>query len=143
MNPVSAPSLPLGTLPQSHGTERDQLAKAARQFEAIFVRQMLSQARKTNLGGDALLGGQGLDTFRQMQDDRFADLAADSGAFGIARQIEAQLQSQLAVQSPSRLQGGLGEGLLSSLAQQALPHPLPQAGGEIKDPAASRGKDKP
>ncbi|MFM5883715.1 MAG: rod-binding protein [Novosphingobium sp.] len=95
MNPVSAPVLPLGTLPQSHGTPRDQLAKAARQFEAIFVRQMLSEARKTNLGGDSLLGGQGLDTFRQMQDDRFAELAANTGAFGLARMIEAQLAAQV------------------------------------------------
>lgn len=95
MSPVSAPSLPLGTLPQSHGTRRDQLAQAARQFEAIFVRQMLSEARKTDLGGDALLGGQGLDTFRQMQDDRFADLAADTGAFGLAKMIEAQLAAQI------------------------------------------------
>ena len=95
MNPVSAPSLPLGTLPQSHGTQRDQLAQAARQFEAIFVRQMLSEARKSNLGGDSLLGGQGLDTFRQMQDDRFADLAADTGAFGLAKMIEAQLAAQI------------------------------------------------
>ena len=95
MNPVSAPSLPLGTLPQSHGTQRDQLAQAARQFEAIFVRQMLSEARKSNLDGDSLLGGQGVDTFRQMQDDRFADLAADTGAFGLAKMIEAQLAAQI------------------------------------------------
>lgn len=95
MNPVSDPVLPHGTLPQSHGTPRDQLAKAARQFEAIFVRQLLSEARKSNLGGDSLLGGQGLDTFRQMQDDRFAELAADTGAFGLAKMIEQQLAARI------------------------------------------------
>lgn len=95
MNPVSLPVLPLGTSPQGRASPREQLAKAARQFEAIFVRQMLSEARKTNLGGDSLLGGQGMDTFRQMQDDRFADLAADTGAFGLARMIEAQLAAQI------------------------------------------------
>ncbi|MBS0481441.1 MAG: rod-binding protein [Proteobacteria bacterium] len=51
---------------------------------------MLAEARKTSFD-DPLFGGQGLDTFRQMQDERFADLAAQRGAFGIARQIEAQL----------------------------------------------------
>ena len=34
------------------------------------------------------------------------------------------------VRSPSRSREGLGEGVLSGLAQQALPQPLPPAGGE-------------
>jgi len=36
-----------------------------------------------------------MDTFNSMQDERFAKIAADSGAFGLARQIEAQLSAQL------------------------------------------------
>lgn len=94
MNPLSAPALPLGSLPQSHGSDRAKLAAAAKQFEAIFVRQMLAAARKTDFG-EPLLGGQGLDTFRTMQDERFADLAAESGAFRLAKQIEAQLASHI------------------------------------------------
>ena len=74
--------------------ERQQLARAAKQFEAIFVRQMLSAARKADFGGD-LLGGQGMDTFRTMQDERFAEIAAETGAFGMARMIEAQLAARL------------------------------------------------
>jgi flagellar protein FlgJ len=72
------------------GSEREKLAAAARQFEAIFVRQLLSAARKADFGAE-LFGGQALETFKQMQDDRFADLAAQSGALGLARQIEAQM----------------------------------------------------
>lgn len=79
--------------------ERQKLAQAARQFEAIFVRQMLSSARKADFGGD-VLGGQSLDTFRTMQDERFADIAAETGAFGMARMIELQLATQVA--PPSR-----------------------------------------
>ena len=74
--------------------ERQKLAQAARQFEAIFVRQMLSSARKADFGGE-LLGGQALDTFRTMQDEHFADLAAQSGSFGFGKLIEAQLSAQL------------------------------------------------
>lgn len=70
--------------------QREELARAAKQFEAIFVRQMLSAARKTEFG-DQLFGGQGMDTFRQMQDDRFADIASERGAFGLAKVIEARL----------------------------------------------------
>ena len=90
MSPVSAPLLATGSLAQSHGTDREQLAAAARQFEAIFVRQMLAQARKADFG-EPLFGGQALDTFRTMQDEHFADIAGKSGALGLASQIEAQL----------------------------------------------------
>lgn len=90
MSPVSAPMLATGSLTQSHGTDREQLAAAARQFEAIFVRQMLAQARKADFG-EPLFGGQALDTFRTMQDEHFADIAGKSGALGLASQIEAQL----------------------------------------------------
>ena len=76
-----------GVQPQN---QREQLAAAAKQFEAIFVRQMLAQARKADFG-EPLFGGQALDTFRTMQDEHFADIAGKSGALGLASQIEAQL----------------------------------------------------
>ncbi|MFX8778156.1 rod-binding protein, partial [Acinetobacter baumannii] len=40
-------------------------------------------------------GDQGRDTFTQMRDERFADIAAKSGAFGLAARIEAQLARAL------------------------------------------------
>ena len=140
MSPLHAPLLAGSSLSASHGTDRAQLAAAAKQFEAIFVRQMLAAARKTDFGGN-VLGGQGLDTFRTMQDEHFADLAADTGAFGLAKMIEARLSAQLGGESPSRLREGLEEGLLSGSGKQALPGPLPQAGGGIAAslPAARKG----
>lgn len=76
-------------------TERARLRKAAQGFEAIFVRQMLASARQTSFAADNPLSG-GDDTFRQMRDERFAEIAAQSGAFGFARQIEAALGARLA-----------------------------------------------
>jgi peptidoglycan hydrolase FlgJ len=75
-------------------TGRAELARAARGFEAIFVRQMLAAARKTSFD-NGLFGSEANDTFRQMQDDRFAEIAADSGAFGLGRMIEARLAAQV------------------------------------------------
>lgn len=94
MNPVSTPLSVTGSLAQGRASDREKLAGAARQFEAIFLRQMLSAARQADFGAP-LLGGQALDTFRKMQDEHFADLASNSGAFGLAAQIEAQLARQL------------------------------------------------
>ena len=94
MTPLTAPLLATGSLSASHGTDRSQLAHAAKQFEAIFVRQMLAAARKTSFGGD-MLGGEGIQTFRAMQDEHFADIASDTGAFGLAKMIEKQLSARL------------------------------------------------
>ena len=73
-------------------SEQDQLAQAAKQFEAIFLRQMLASARATDLGGDDdLFGGNGEETFREMRDARFAEIASETGAIGLADVIEKQL----------------------------------------------------
>ena len=93
MSAVSAPLLATGSLSQSHGTPRAQFAQAAKQFEAIFVRQMLAAARKTRF--DDASADQGMDTFRTMQDEHFAQIAADTGAFGLAKMIEKQLVARL------------------------------------------------
>ena len=89
MNPVT----PLTATPKANS--REDLAKAAQGFEAIFVRQMLAAARKTNFDEGGLFKSQALDTFNQMQDEKFADTAADTGAFGLAKIIEAQLARSL------------------------------------------------
>lgn len=77
------------------GGERAQLKEAAQQFEAIFVRQMLTAARSTDFGGDELFGGEGEETFREMRDAQFAQLASESGTLGLAARIEAQLARHL------------------------------------------------
>lgn len=76
-------------------SEQDQLREVAQQFEAIFLRQMLSAARNADFGGDDLFGGQGEETFREMRDAHFADVAAGTGMVGFARSIEAQLAAHI------------------------------------------------
>lgn len=89
--PISlSPSATQATAPAATSS-RDQLKAAAKQFEAIFVRQMLSAAREADFGGDDLFGGQGEETFREMRDARFAEIASDTGALGMAATIEKQL----------------------------------------------------
>lgn len=98
---MTTPVAPIGgPKPSAPASERAELAAAARQFEAIFVRQMLAAARKSEFGGN-LLSGPGEQTFRQMQDEHFADLAAGRGAFGLARMIEAQLAAHVPAKEPA------------------------------------------
>ncbi|MFM6830107.1 MAG: rod-binding protein [Novosphingobium sp.] len=96
MSTVSAippPTTGLSLTPKV-ASEREKLSGAAKQFEAIFIRQMLSSARAANFGGDSLFGEMD-QTFVQMRDERFAEIASDTGAFGLAKQIENHLAALL------------------------------------------------
>jgi len=79
-------------LPSPNG----DLTKAAQAFEAIFLRQMLASARAASFGGEDLFGGPGIEQFEKMQDENIARIASESGTFGFAKLIEAQLAAQIA-----------------------------------------------
>lgn len=87
---MSGLAITSGTLAPKASTDRTKLAEAAKRFEAIFVRQMLASARKAGFG-DELFGGQAADTFKSMQDEKFADVVSQCGALGLAATIERQL----------------------------------------------------
>lgn len=83
-----------GGAPAAPTGERAKLAAVARQFEAIFVRQMLAAARATRFGDD-VTGSGATDQFRQMQDENFATIASERGTFGLGATIERQLAGRL------------------------------------------------
>lgn len=76
------------------GQADGDLKQVAEGFEALFLRQMLASASKADFGGEDLFGSSGEDTFREMRDARFAEIAAKTGTIGLASQIEAQLARQ-------------------------------------------------
>ncbi len=64
------------------------ISSTAKQFEAIFLRQMIASMRSPSLGDD-LFGSDAADQFRDISDARLADNMA--GKFGIAQLLEGQL----------------------------------------------------
>jgi peptidoglycan hydrolase FlgJ len=64
------------------------LKATAKQFEAIFLRQMIASMRAPGVG-DELFGSDASNQFRDISDARLADSMA--GQFGIAALIEKQL----------------------------------------------------
>ena len=68
----------------SRFASRDNLAKAGKQFEAIFTGMMLKSMRQAKLG-DSLFESKALDTFRDMQDQRLAQDMAEHQPIGIGR----------------------------------------------------------
>ena len=72
-----------------------ELREAAQGFEAIMIRKFLESARASSFAEDTPLTGGGMKQFTQMRDEHFAEIASQSGAFGFARSIEAQLSQHL------------------------------------------------
>ncbi|WP_239805206.1 rod-binding protein [Croceicoccus hydrothermalis] len=71
--------------------ERAEIKRAAQAFEAIMLRQLFASARATDFGGEDVMGGQGMEQFTAMRDEHLADIASQTGAFGLAASIETQL----------------------------------------------------
>jgi flagellar protein FlgJ len=63
--------------------DRAKLKAAAQQFEAVFLRQIISSMRSASLG-DGLFDSSSSDQFRDMADARTADAMAQKGAIGVA-----------------------------------------------------------
>jgi flagellar protein FlgJ len=75
--------------PASAPNDRQQLKAVARQFEAVFLRQMIGSMRTASLG-DGLLDSDASNQFRDMADARTADAMAEKGALGIADMLLRQ-----------------------------------------------------
>ena len=58
---------------------------------------MLATARSTDFGGDDVFGKMD-QTFVQMRDERFAEIASQTGALGFAKQIEHHLAALVSPQ---------------------------------------------
>lgn len=94
MLPVQSGPAGMRPHPDARSTSQRDLARASEEFEAIFLRQMLASARATSFDDDELFGGAGLETFSELRDKAFADLASQTGQLGLAARIEAHLATQ-------------------------------------------------
>jgi Rod binding domain-containing protein len=68
-----------------------KLYKVSREFEAIFIKQMLNVMRKSINKTGLLDGGMAEEIFEDMLYDEYAQKMAESGSFGIADMIYSQL----------------------------------------------------
>ena len=68
-----------------------EIQSMAADFEAIFVRQMLTTMRSSSLG-DGLFDGEGLKQFRDMQDAKLAESMATKGVFGVAELLTRHME---------------------------------------------------
>ena len=75
--------------------KKDQdLINVANQFEAIFVHQMLKQARQGKLA-DGIFNSEAQDTFNNMLDIEYSQILSKKNNFGIAEALIQQFQPHL------------------------------------------------
>lgn len=94
--PITSPSIgTTGSTPgQPYSQAKAELEKAAKAFEAVFMRQMIGAMRQASLDegiGDSSATMQ----FRDMADARTADSMAEKGSMGIAQLLLQQLSAKL------------------------------------------------
>lgn len=108
MNPLRLETMSLK--PQAPGQKAQEKAeKVANQFEAVFVKTLVSSLRQTaSLGGEegGMFGqGPGADTYASWFDDNVANELARSGGIGIASSLlEEMTRDQKAAISPADYQ---------------------------------------
>ena len=86
------------------------LKKAGDDFEAVFVGMMLKSMRKAKLS-DTLFESKGLDTFRDMQDQKTAAAMAQSAPLGIGKaMVDFLSKAQAAAEASAAAQTPAAEG---------------------------------
>ena len=75
-------------------TNYQELKDVAEQFEAIFVHQMLKQARQSKLA-DGIFNSDAQDTFNNMLDSEYSKILSKKNNFGIAEGLIRQFGSHL------------------------------------------------
>lgn len=76
------------------GSKNKELRDVAEQFEAIFIHQMLKQARQSKLA-EGIFNSEAQDTFNNMLDIEYSQILSKKNNFGIADALIKQFQSHV------------------------------------------------
>jgi Rod binding domain-containing protein len=114
-------------------SEQQKIAEVSRQFEAILIRQILSEAQKTvipsKLADNSVSGG----IYQDMITNQLADSISKSGAFGLASTFERQLSHQAAAGKAAETYSNPKALAAAVHAPPAPTHPRPVAAPVLKN----------
>jgi len=112
MSPITLPvgvALPSGSpaasshAPPTTPGVKPEVARAAREFEAIFLRQILTSLEKTGHMGST--GSTGSDVYGSMMVGALADAVASAGGVGLAKYVTTSLVHAPSATPASAIQG--------------------------------------
>jgi peptidoglycan hydrolase FlgJ len=99
---VKAASLPLERLASNPNlSEAEKVAEVSRQFEAILLRQILTEAGKTTFKSTWNAPSVSKDIYQDMISSQLADSISQAGTFGLARSFQHQLTRQVGAAPPT------------------------------------------
>jgi Rod binding domain-containing protein len=89
---IVAEELPLERLAgNAQLTEQEKIAGVSRHFEAVLLRQFLTEAQKPLLNSKGSMGGASSDIYKDMIVNVLSDGISKSGAFGLAKFFQTQM----------------------------------------------------
>ena len=97
---TSPASAPTGATASNGASNKASLQKAAQQFEAIFLRQMIGAMRSASLA-EGISDNSATEQFQSMADSRTADALANSNSMGIAQLLMRQFGARVAPDAPT------------------------------------------
>ena len=100
MEITTAPTLDIKTITSKTAADKEaKLQKACKDFEAIFIKQMLTTMRKSVPKSGLFNDGFAKDMYQSMADDQLAKEMAHSKGMGISdvfyKQLSGEIKSQL------------------------------------------------
>ncbi len=92
---VDAKDVPIEKLAANSSiSDKEKVGQACRQFEAIFLREIFKDMRKTVISSSMHKDTAVSGIYDDMVNNQLADSVSRSGAFGLAKSLEAQLSLQ-------------------------------------------------
>ncbi len=95
-------------------TERQKIAEASRQFEAIMLRQILSESQKPVITSEFTDNSTAAGIYQDYITNTLADSMSKSGTFGLAKIFEQQLSH------PAPKTGSTGKNVISPISQKSV-----------------------
>ena len=93
---VKAADVPLNDLAANkHISDQEKVAEVSRQFEAVLLRQILQETRKSSVSSSSPADASVSGIYDDMINNQLADSISRSGSFGLARSLQGQLARQV------------------------------------------------
>ena len=130
---VQASDLPLERLANSDkGSKQEKIGEAARQFESVLLRQILTQAQKPLFKNSLVPGGGTANAiYQDMVTQQLADRISEGGTFGFATVLKRELTAEYGDKATSLDKAAAGKDSAQSVEQRIQ---------KYKSPAIQPGK---
>ena len=93
---INASDVPLHDLAANKNIpDTEKVAEVSRQFEAVLLRQILQETRKTSVSPSSSADATTSGIYDDMVNSQLADSISRSGSFGLARSLQRELAHQV------------------------------------------------